>query len=86
MARVTVESELTENELLWELTKELILEDRKPGDVSAYDLARATGLTRKRCSDILNDKVDKGLLVKVEVHADSTGKQRMFVYRKILKS
>jgi predicted transcriptional regulator len=71
------------NELLDELTKELTSEKRQPGDVSAYDLSKTTGLTKKRCSDILNQKAEKGLLQKVEVRAETN--QPTFVYRKVVK-
>jgi len=82
MARINVQSEMTENELLAELTKELTYEERQPGDVSPYDLATATGLTRKRCTDILNEKADKGLLKKIEVRSGTKSNHPVFVYRK----
>ena len=66
------------NDLLAELTKELKKESKQPGDVSANDLALATGLGRRRCTDILNEKVEKGELIKVKVSGDSC----KFVYRK----
>jgi predicted transcriptional regulator len=71
------------NELLDELTKELTIEKRQPGDVSSYDLAKTTGLTRERCNHILNEKADKGLLQKVEVRSDTN--RPTFVYRKVVK-
>jgi len=71
---------MTENELLDELTKELKKEGRQPGDISAYDLAKTTGLTRECCTRILNDKAEKGLLVKVEVRSEKN--RPTFVYRK----
>ena len=68
------------NELLLELTKEIKKAERQPGDVDTYMLSKTTGLGRKRCGDILNEKVDKGELIKVEV-AGARGVP-MFVYRK----
>jgi hypothetical protein len=74
---------MTENELLDELTKELKKEERQPGDVDSYMLSRATGIGRKRCCDILNEKVENGILTKIEIRG-ARGKL-MFVYRKAVK-
>ena len=71
---------MTENELLDELVKEIQLETRLPGDVDPYMLSKATGLTRKRCSDILNEKAEKGLLLRIETRKDNG--HSLFVYRK----
>lgn len=73
---------MTENDLLDELTREIKKEERQPGDVSAFDLSKTTGLHVRRCREILNEKAEKGLLLKIEVNSDNGNGNKMFVYRK----
>lgn len=72
------------NELLNELKKEHHTEDRLPGDVSSLDLSKATGLSRRWCSEVLKSKVNKGELQQVRIR-NSNGKM-IFVYRKLEKT
>ena len=69
------------NDLLYELTKELKKEKRLPGDVSAEDLHKATGLHIRRCRDILKEKYEAGLLQRIEVQGERGNV--MYVYRKV---
>ncbi len=73
---------VTYNDLLDELRREYGYDKRQPGDVSADDMAEATGLSNTSCRKILNDKVKNGELVKVSVK--DTGDYRCeYVYRKV---
>lgn len=72
---------MTENELLDEIANELKLEKRLPGDVSAYDLAEATGLTHRWCENVLSEKASKGQLVKIKVRSKKG--RPINVYRKV---
>lgn len=55
------------NELMDELLGELKIEDIKPGDVTAIELAKKTGLSRSYCCTVLNKKADRGELKRVKV-------------------
>jgi hypothetical protein len=68
------------NDLLAELTQEYGLEQRMPGDVSAFDMERETGLTRNWCAEILLKKFRAGKLTKHRVMGEN-GKS-ILVYRK----
>jgi predicted transcriptional regulator len=59
------------NELLEELTNELMIDDRIPGDVTSHELSKTTGLCRKRCDDILRERVESGLLTRHRIKSDS---------------
>lgn len=72
---------MTENELLEELTRELGLAEREPGDVDVFMLMEATGKSESRCRGILKHKAAMGELTTAKVQ----GKYGMpvTVYRKI---
>lgn len=71
------------NDLLTELANELKSGERLPGDVSAYDLSKATGLHIRRCREILKEKYEAGLLQRIETRTELGNK--MFVYRKVIQ-
>ncbi len=71
----------TYNELLEELKAEYKYEERETGDVTAEEMADATGLTRNWCSELLNKKVRAGELVRVRVKEPGAA-QPFFAYRR----
>lgn len=73
------------NDLLAELVAEYKLEERQPGDVSAEDMAMATGLSKNHCSTLLKGKSEKGELIAVKVKGSKRG-THIIVYRKVIKS
>jgi predicted ArsR family transcriptional regulator len=80
---VSANSEVAQeiDSLLEELVREHHLDERQPGDVSAKDLSKATGLTERRCNQILKEKVEKGEVVVVKIRVSSG--QPTQVYRKV---
>lgn len=62
---------ITESELLDELVKIYGVKERQPGDVTAAEMAKATGKGRSWCCTILNQKVLSGELVKEKVMGNS---------------
>lgn len=70
----------TYNELLAELTQEFKVEERQPGEVSAADMEKATGMTKNWCSEILLKKFRAGELTRRRVMGEY-GKT-VIVYRK----
>jgi predicted transcriptional regulator len=74
---------MTENELLAELAGELMIDERLPGDVTVIELSKKTGLCKKRCSDILREKIEKGELVRHKVRSESGN--AIYAYHKPLK-
>jgi hypothetical protein len=68
------------NELLLQLIQECKIDERKPGDVTSIEMSIATGLCKKRCSDILNNKFVSGELTRHKVKSE-TG-QTTYAYYK----
>ena len=72
--------DISENELLNELKTEYSIGERLPGDVSAADMARVTGLTENWCCEILRLKYKSGKLLRFRVMGENN--QSIWVYRK----
>lgn len=68
------------NELLLELIQECKIDEKQPGDVIPSEMATATGLCKKRCADILNEKYNRGELTRHKVKSE-TG-QTTYAYHK----
>jgi len=71
---------ISENELLNELVKEYSVCKRMPGDVSARDMAKATGWSENWCGELLRQKYLDGKLLRIRVIGEN--KQPIVVYRK----
>lgn len=70
------------NALLEELVQEYKIHDLKPGDITAEMLAHETGLSRKWCVDILEQKVIAGDLTKYRIR-NRSGTGFMYAYHKV---
>lgn len=69
------------NELMEELKAEFSYPEREPGDVTAQDMADATGLSRNWCTTQLGKKVRAGELVRIRVKGRGVA-QPYYVYRR----
>lgn len=70
------------NELLQELKNEYEVKTIEPGDVTAEDFAKATGLGRRQCNIILSEKAKRGELISFK--AKNNDGYFVKVYRKAL--
>ena len=76
-------NEITENDLLKELSNEFCLPDIEPDEITVAMLARKIGISDRRTRDILSEKEERGELTKRYVRVKSGC--RAMAFRKVLK-
>lgn len=71
---------MTENELLEELANELTIPEMQPDEITVSMLAKKLNLTHRMAYEILEKKIEQGILKKRFVRGN---RQRVLAYSKV---